>query len=239
MKPSVLLIEDDSALSIELAAYLGSAGFAVRCAATLADARVALADAPELLVVDINLPDGDGLGFAREHNRRDVGVVICTARNERDLRLASLRSNVDAYLVKPVDPEELEATLLSVHRRVSASDTASSSSLWSLPAERPWQLGAVDRLLISPGGVAVLLSANEHTLLKTLCQNRQRFVSREVLIMQIDSVVDARSAHRLESLVSRLRRKIYDKVGIKLPLRSEYGQGYLFSGCIRYEDSKS
>lgn len=239
MKPSVLLIEDDKALCIELSAYLVRVGFTVLCVATLADARVALADFPDLLVVDINLPDGDGLDLCRELSRRDVGVVICTARDERELRIASLRSSVDAYLVKPVDPEELEATLFCVHRRVSASNDAHSPLPWSVPAVQAWQLGPVDRVLISPNGVAVLLSANEYSLLKTLCMNQPHLATHEVLVAQIDVVIDARSARRLEYLVSRLRRKINDKAGIKLPLCSEYGRGYSFSGHMRYGDYES
>ena len=84
----------------------------------------------------------------------------------------------------------------------------------------------------------MLLSANEHALLKTLCMSEQRLATHDVLFAQINDTMDSRSTHRLESLVSRLRRKIYDKVGIKLPLRSEYGRGYSFSGRIRYGDQK-
>lgn len=237
MKPSVLLIEDDQELSVELAAYLDSVGFAVRCAATLAEARAMLGDAPELLVVDINLPDGNGLDLCSELDLRGVGIVMCTARDERELRIASLRTGADAYLVKPVDPEELEATLLCVHRRVCTSDAARIPSLLgAAPAERPWRLDAVDRLLTSPTGVAVLLSLNEHTLLKTLWLSDRRFATRDVLVERIDGVHDAGSAHRLEALVSRLRRKIHDKVGIKLPLRSEYGRGYSFAGHVQWSD---
>ena len=236
MKPSVLLVEDDQELCLELATYLASSGFQVRSAGTLAAACTALAQVPNLIVLDINLPDGSGLELFRQvHPCQRIGIVMCTGRDERELRIACLKEGADAYLVKPVDPEELEATLLSVHRRVSAAAPEQPSSLLTPPAivERPWHLDVVERVLTSPNGVAVLLSASELTLLKTLFDSEQRFAARESLIEQIDGAADAGSAHRLEALISRLRRKVGDKVGLKLPLRSAYGRGYEFSGHVQ------
>ena len=239
MKPSVLLVEDDLELCEELATYLQSSGFCVRSAGTLAAASAALADCPNLIVLDINLPDGSGLELFRQvHPCQRIGIVMCTGRDERELRITCLKGGADAYLVKPVDPEELEATLLSVHRRVSAIAPEYSSSLLNPPTivERPWHLDVVERVLTSPNGVAVLLSASELTVLNALFGSEQRFASRESLIEQVDGTADAGSAHRLEALISRLRRKVGDKVGLKLPLRSAYGRGYEFSGHVQLSE---
>lgn len=236
MKPSVLLVEDDHELCTELATYLTSSGFSVRTAGTLAAASAALAQAPNLLILDINLPDGSGLELFREvHPCQRIGIVMCTGRDERELRIACLKDGADAYLVKPVDPEELEATLLSVHRRVSAIVPDLPSSLLTPPTivERPWHLDCVERILTSPNGVAVLLSVSELTVLNTLFCSVQRFASRDDLIAKIDGSADSGSAHRLEALISRLRRKVGDKVGLKLPLRSAYGRGYEFAGHVQ------
>lgn len=239
MKPSVLLVEDDLELCEELATYLRSSGFGVRSAGTLAAACAALADCPNLIVLDINLPDGSGLDlFGQLPAGQRIGVVMCTGRDERELRITCLKDGADAYLVKPVDPEELEATLLSVHRRVSATvPELPGSLLVPLPiVERPWHLDAVERVLTSPNGVAVLLSASEAAVIKTLFGSERRFASRESLIEQVDGTADAGSAHRLEALISRLRRKVGDKVGLKLPLRSAYGRGYEFSGHVQLSE---
>jgi len=239
MKPSVLLVEDDQELCNELAIYLASSGFSVRGAGTLAAAGAALTQAPDLIVLDINLPDGSGLELFRQVDpRQRIGIVMCTGRDERELRLTCLRDGADAYLVKPVDPEELEATLLSVYRRVSATLPAHSNSLLTPPTivERPWHLDAVERVLTSPNGIAVLLSTSELAVLNTLFCSEHRFASRESLIEQIDGNFDAGSTHRLEALISRLRRKIGDKVGLKLPLRSAYGRGYEFAGHVQWSD---
>ena len=111
---SVLLVEDDRDLCAEISAFLSGAGFSVCVAGTIREADARLARPYDLLVLDINLPDGDGLSFCRQARRYiRSGIVMCTGRGERELRIASLRDGADAYLVKPVDPEELEATLLS------------------------------------------------------------------------------------------------------------------------------
>ena len=83
MKPSVLLVEDDQELCLELATYLASSGFQVRSAGTLDAACTALAQAPNLIVLDINLPDGSGLELFRQvHSCQRIGIVMCTGRDE-------------------------------------------------------------------------------------------------------------------------------------------------------------
>lgn len=231
MSLSVLLVEDDQELCFELAAYLDRAGFCVRSAVTLAAAEAALVEAADLLVLDINLPDGSGLDFCRGlRHDRGMGIVMCTARDERDLRIASLKDGADAYLVKPVDPEELEATLLSVHRRVCGTDTF---SLLKISQPLPWRLDVVRHLLTAPNAVGVLLSASEVLVVQTLFGSDGRFASREELIGRLDGAADPGSAHRLEALISRLRRKVADKAGLKLPLISAYGRGYEFAAHIQ------
>jgi DNA-binding response OmpR family regulator len=74
-------------------------------------------DAADLVVVDAHLPDGDGLAFGRRlRSYLGCGVILCLAEADKALRIACLREGADACLVHPVDPEELEATLISVHR---------------------------------------------------------------------------------------------------------------------------
>lgn len=116
---SVLIVEDDSDLLLELKDYLSAVGYHVTGAGSVAEAEQALASSFDLLVLDINLPDGSGLELCqRMRPYIRSGIVMCTGRSERELRIQSLRDGADAYLVKPVDPQELDAVLGSVHRRV-------------------------------------------------------------------------------------------------------------------------
>jgi DNA-binding response OmpR family regulator len=225
MSISVLLVEDDRDLSLEIATFLEGAGFAVTCAGSIREAEDLLAEPRDLLILDINLPDGDGLSFCREARRYiRSGIVMCTGRGERELRIASLRDGADAYLVKPVDPEELEATLLSVHRRLSFGAVAMPSQL----KPHPWYLNTERRLLAAPNGVNVLLSSPETLLLGTLFARSDRKVRKEELVVLLAADEDGYSSHRLEALVSRLRAKVATRSGLKFPLVSEYGKGYAF-----------
>ncbi|GLT21847.1 hypothetical protein GCM10007933_13010 [Zoogloea oryzae] len=225
MSISVLMVEDDSDLSEEIASFLTSAGFTVSSAATIREAETLLAGSYDLLILDINLPDGDGLAFCREARRYiRAGIVMCTGRGERELRIASLRDGADAYLVKPVDPEELEATLLSVHRRLNSS--VSSMPLQAMP--HPWHLDLERRLLVAPNGISMILNGPESMLLGALFRSADRTARKEDLMALLASEDEGYSLHRLEALVSRLRAKAATRCGLKLPLVSNYGKGYAF-----------
>ena len=225
MSISVLMVEDDLDLSEEIASFLTSAGFTVSSAATIREAETLLAGSYDLLILDINLPDGDGLAFCREARRYiRAGIVMCTGRGERELRIASLRDGADAYLVKPVDPEELEATLLSVHRRLNTNAPAIPRQ--AMP--HPWHLDLERRLLVAPNGVSMILNGPESMLLHALFRSHDRTARKEELLTLLASEDEGYSLHRLEALVSRLRAKTMNRCGLKLPLVSNYGKGYAF-----------
>ena len=225
MSISVLLVEDDRDLIEELAAFLEAAGFEVTAAETIREAEALLAVPRDLLILDINLPDGDGLSFCREARRYiRSGIVMCSGRGECELRIASLRDGADAYLVKPVDPEELEATLLSVHRRLNSA----ASPVPTQARPHPWHLDTERRLLAAPNGVTILLNGPECLLLGALFGWDERKARKEDLVALLAANEAGYSAHRLEALVSRLRAKVLGRCGLKLPLVSDYGKGYAF-----------
>lgn len=226
MNISVLLVEDDQDLREELAIYLGQAGFSVTLAGSIGEAEAALSNQHDLLILDINLPDGDGLAFCRQaHRYVRSGIIMCTGRSERELRIASLREGADAYLVKPVDPEELVATLLSVHRRL----THRPAGLLDTVQPHPWNLDPARRLLVAPNRVGLILNAGEVTLLAALFGSPDQRARKDDLITLLGQSEPDYTAHRLEVLVSRLRSKVQSRCGLKLPIVSEYGRGYTFA----------
>ena len=226
MNLSVLLVEDDLDLQLEIASYLKSTGFSVRCAGSIEEAEKTFNAPADLYIIDINLPDGDGLELCRylRYTQR-VGIIICTARSERDLRIFSLKDGADAYLVKPIDPEELEATLISVYRRLHEP----RSGFFFTSKTPPWRLDISQSILIAPNAVGVLLLSSERKILNLLFQRKSRTATREELIELFNDVPDKASSQRLEAIISRLRRKINDKTGLKFPISPIYGQGYEFS----------
>ncbi len=224
---SVLIVEDDQDLSDELADFLGGIGYSVTCCGSVSQAMAALVKPFDLLVLDINLPDGSGLELSRRLRPYiRSGIVMYTGRSEHDLRISSLKDGADAYLVKPVDPLELEATLVSVLRRLNLSH-GSLLKQATLPVQ--WRLDVTRQTLTSPNAVELKLSAAECMALESILSAPQQATPRATLLRVLDIELSSTSAHRLEALVSRLRKKVLEKTGLQLPIQSMYGKGYTFS----------
>ena len=225
--PSVLLVEDDSVLSLELAEFLRGDGFAVHCVAGVIEAEQALERHFDLMVLDLNLPDASGVDLCRRvRPYLRSGIVICSGRSERDLRLSMLRIGVDAFLVKPVDPEELSATLSSVLRRVTLDRP---SPLRDSTVPSMWRLDTAQLSLRVPTGKQIALTEAESLLLGTLLSQPARAADRQHLLEVFLKASMPMSGPRLETLVSRLRSKVYGQAGHQLPLRASYGRGYVFA----------
>lgn len=107
--PTILVVEDDEMVQAFLDCHLENEGYKVQAAANGAEMFLALANGrPDLILLDINLPDGDGLGFIRQiRDQSHVPIIIATARKGREDRLEALRLGADDYLTKPFDPREL------------------------------------------------------------------------------------------------------------------------------------
>lgn len=233
--PSLLVVEDDPALGLELSAFLRSEGFDVVLAAGVQQAEQALQRPFDLLVLDLNLPDGSGVELCmrlRPYVRS--GIVVCTGRSERELRHALLRGGADAFLVKPVDPDELSAVLASVLRRVTP---AQASPMRASVLPQSWRLDRIRQCLLDPSGRAVGLSHAEVLLLASLFDQPGALVERPFLfdLLAVDGL--PMTAARLEALVSRLRAKVVAEGGHRLPLATSYGRGYRFTAHAQVLES--
>jgi DNA-binding response OmpR family regulator len=228
LSASVLLIEDDPTLARELQDYLGSEGFQVRWVSGVQAAEEALQANFDLLVIDLKLPDGNGADLlTRLRPYLRSGIVICSGSSDRSLRLNMLRAGADAYLLKPVDPEELAATLGSLLRRIGP---ARPSPLQPGAMPSMWRLDRVQQLLFAPsGGRRVGLSQAECLLLALLFSQADRFIARQDLLAAFASKAIDMNGPRLETLVSRLRNKVHSDSGARLPIRAWYGRGYTFT----------
>lgn len=223
---TVLIVEDDEGLRLELSDYLTSVGYRVHGVGTLAAADQVLHQGFDLLLLDINLPDGSGMEFClRVRPYVRAGIVMLTGRSERELRIQGLKSGADAYLVKPVDPEELDATLQSVLRRV---DAHRFSIVGAAPMPVQWRVDRVRLTLSGPNGRACKLSKGEALLLVTLVRAEGQHMSRSDLLASFDAQGVASSGHRVEALISRLRSKVQQDIELELPVQSIYGKGYAF-----------
>jgi DNA-binding response OmpR family regulator len=219
----VLLLEDDELLRDHvLAPQLQRFGFEIAAVGTAAEldpyTQVAW---PDILILDVGLPDADGFELARKLRAQmgDVGIVMLTGRNTTADRVRGLSEGADAYLSKPVDTDLLAATLYSLARRLHAS---------LAQTQRHWRLDADDWCLLSPSGGVVALTKTEGRLLSKLLEKHNQAVSREELIEALTSNVYDFDPHRLDSLIHRLRKKVQRVLGVSLPLNAVHGEGYVF-----------
>jgi DNA-binding response OmpR family regulator len=199
----VLLVEDDRRVAAALETALRRRGYEVDRAATAAEA---LAAAPvDLVLLDLALPDGDGIDVCRELRRRgDVAIIAVTARGEERDRVAGLRSGADDYVVKPFGMAELEARIDAVMRRAARF------------AERPAQLRA-GRLTVDPDarrteldGREISLTRKEFELLAALARRPGATVTRDRLFAEVWHTTWRGSPHTVEVHIASLRAKLGD-----------------------------
>ncbi|KRF02352.1 PhoP family transcriptional regulator [Frateuria sp. Soil773] len=224
----IAVLEDDAELrEAILLPGLRDFGFAATGAGTAAELyRLMLRQRFAMVVLDIGLPDEDGLTVAR-HLRElsgELGIVMLTGNRGRQDHLRALTAGADAYLSKPVDVEVLAATLHNLARRLSAPDAAPPQEAGA----GQWHLGTDGWCLVAPNGTILALTAPERRLLHTLAAAAGQPVSRETLIAALCKDVYDFDPHRLEMLVHRLRRKAVDAEAGPLPLLTSRGNGYLF-----------
>ncbi len=229
--PQLLLIDDDSRLTDMVGPYLRAQGFAVQIAANLQAARQALADGPppDALVLDLMLPDGDGLDFTRElraaGRTRRLPLLMLTARGEPMDRVIGLELGADDYLAKPFEARELLARVRALLRRAAPSADA--------PAEEVLRFGRLDidlgARVARLDGQPCELTAHQFDLLVVLAQANGRVLSR-------DQIMDAMKGHPLEAFdrsidvhISRIRSAIEDDPKQPRRVLTVRGSGYVFA----------
>jgi two-component system alkaline phosphatase synthesis response regulator PhoP len=203
MAGSVLLVEDEESLASLVAAYLEREGFAVVGAVSGAEALETLeSQRIRLVVLDLNLPDMDGLEVCKRIRLRwSVPIVMLTARDDETDRLAGLGAGADDYLGKPFSPKELVARMKAVLRRSEQHWEDHVLMLGDVVLER-------DAHEVSVGGSRVTLRPKEFDLLAFLLQNRGVVVSRELLLERVWGFDYAGGTRTVDVHVAQLRRKL-------------------------------
>lgn len=241
---TIALVEDESVLRQELAFQLSQLGFAVESfESAVGFYRFLAVNENVIAVLDIGLDGEDGLSicrYLREHNQQ-IGIVLITARGLRHDRLSGLAAGADAYLVKPVDIDELVLILRRLEQRASmggagadaragavVAGVAAGRVMPAMPAAREagWQLSSAGTTLLAPNGGHVMLAANESQLLRRLVRRAGEVCSHVELGAALGILPDELDKHRLEVIISRLRAKTLRQTGLRLPLQSSRGAGY-------------
>ena len=214
----IMLVEDDRPLADALTTLLVAAGYAVDTVHDGASAEaLASVERFDLVILDLNLPEMDGLSVLRTLRARSdtAAVMILTARGAPEDRVRGLNLGADDYLTKPFDVPEFEARVRSLLRR-QAGLRASSLTLGDVTFD------LISRRFFTPDG-AIDLPARELALLELLFTRAGKVVSKETIVQSLTSLDDSLSDNAIEQYVSRLRRRI---APYGVTLRTARGIGY-------------
>ena len=219
-----LLLEDDAALGSGIQLALQSQTMQITLCTTLKQARRALSLSPfDLLILDVNLPDGSGLELLRQLRKsRDVPVILLTANDmEMDI-VTGLESDADDYITKPFSLAVLRARVNAQLRR-GAHPQASCVEIDAFRFD-------FDRMDFRKAGQPVELSKAEQKLLRLLVENRGRTLSRAMLVDRIwtDGAAFVEE-NALSVTVKRLRGKLEDNPSAPKYLKTVYGIGYTWA----------
>ncbi len=229
----IYVLDDDVDICRLVCVTLREFGFeASECHTAAALQRLLLVRVPDLCIVDLGLPDADGMDVVRDLQARFVcGVIVLTGRGYLSDRVMGLELGADDYVVKPFEPRELVARARSVLRRQDKS-RSSQMQVRSQHAEfGGWRFRVDSNLLVSPSGQEWTLSAGEARMLLLFLQRPNRILAREQLcgdrdLSALDRGVDVR--------VSRLRRKLESDPKSPKTIRTVYGAGYLLATEVRW-----
>ena len=199
----ILLVEDDVSLAVGLCAALSGEGFVVDHVGTGAYALAAIrAEVPDIVVLDLGLPDMDGLDVLADIRQRldHLPVMVLTARDALNDKIVGLDRGADDYLAKPFDMKELAARLRVFERRLS---TAATSIIAIAGVELDTAAHSVH-----VQGEALTLPRREYMLLKSLMESAGKVLTRESLETRLYSWGEEVSSNALEVHIHHLRKKL-------------------------------
>ena len=217
---SVLVIEDETSIASFIAAYLRNAGYVVTTAASAQAALVHLAgEMPALVILDLNLPDGDGVELCRRIRKTsDVPILMLTARDEDIDKIIGLEVGADDYMTKPFNPRELVARVKSILRRAAPERRRTESE--------ELQHGDLNinsgKREVHVGDEEIRLAPKEFDLLWELLDHRGIVLTRDQLLERVWGYTFAGDTRTVDVHVRQIRRKLGDAS----PIVTVWGVGY-------------
>jgi two-component system alkaline phosphatase synthesis response regulator PhoP len=220
---TVLVVEDESSIASFVALYLKNAGYAVRTAANGSEALAhAAASQPALIVLDLMLPDIDGIEVCRRIRKTsDVPILMLTARDEDVDKIIGLEVGADDYLTKPFNPRELVARVKSILRRA----TPERRQIESKQLSHGDLLIDAGRREVRVGEEEIQLAPKEFDLLWELLDHRGLVLTRDQLLERVWGYTFAGDTRTVDVHVRQLRRKLGDAS----PIVTVWGVGYKVS----------
>jgi two-component system OmpR family response regulator len=230
----ILVADDDADIRELIIAQLEREPYLVGAAGSVAEIRASLAAQPvDVVVLDLNLPDGDGLTLCKELRAEGFAnaIIMVTARDSAIDRVLGLELGADDYLTKPFEPRELLARVRNLLRRS-----------WAGGAERPagsriahfgpWRLDLMHRRLIASDGRLVMVSSAEYRLLVRFIEAPNRTLTREELLPERKATIAFDRSIDLQ--ISRLRQKLATETDGDQLILTVRNEGYVLAGVVTY-----
>jgi len=218
----ILLIEDNTKLAQTIQASFEQQGYCVDVVGTVqAGDEAAVIERHDAIVIDVMLPDGDGVQLCRQLRQQRVAtpILMLSALGSTQQKIAGLDAGADDYLSKPFQSDELLARVRSLLRRAQPTEGAvlrSGDLVMELREHR-----------VSHGGVEVKLSAKEFALLEYMMRNQGRLLTRTMISESVWDMNYESSSNVIDVYVSSLRRKI-DRDPVRRRIETVVGSGYRF-----------
>ncbi len=234
-QPHVLVVDDHADIREPLEAYLARSGLAVSTAASAREMRARVAARSfDLIVLDIMLPDEDGLSLCRYvTSTMNTPVIFLTAKSATPDRVAGLETGADDYMIKPFEPSELVARIRTVLRRRARDQGAGPQPAAIRFGFDGWVFDATRRELFAPTGEQLPISEAEFQMLSVLVSHPNLVLSRERLLdltQRNESQVFDRS---VDTQISRLRRKMEPDPRRPAMIKTAWGNGYIFVANVQ------
>ena len=227
-KRTILLVEDEESITTPLAEALEREGFRAEVAHTAADSlELAGRVSPDLVLLDLMLPDGSGLDVCRQlRSTSRVPIIMLTARGDEADRIVGLELGADDYVVKPFSAREVVARIRAVLRRATSEPAATADGVLEVGDVRL----DPSRRAVTRSGESLELSRKEFELLHLLMREAGSVVTRERLIDEVWDVNWFGSTKTLDVHVSALRRKLGEDPNEPRYVHTVRGVGFRFAG---------
>lgn len=223
MTPTILIIDDDSRLNALLKDFLKDFGYAVITATHPSRGLKKLKQAaPDLVILDIMLPEMDGFEVCRKIRQiSNIPIIMLTARGELTDKVVGLELGADDYLPKPFEPRELVARIQSVLRRSRQPDDNRILTFERLTIDLDKRIALLD-------GNPVDLTTNEFAALALLARNAGKVLNRDQILQELRGIDCDAFNRSVDIAVSRLRQKLNDNPKSPEFIKTVWGSGYVF-----------
>jgi two-component system OmpR family response regulator len=233
-KDRILIVDDDPEIRQLLADYLARNGFEALPARSGREMWQTLErHAIDLVVLDLMLPDTDGLVLCRDlRAKSNLPVLMLTARGEETDRILGIEMGADDYLVKPFSPRELLARIKGILRRTRSLPPNLKPDTQRCLAFAGWKLDTATRALTGPDGVVTPLSGAEYRLLRILLDHPNRVLNRDQLVELIHGREAEPYDRAIDVQISRLRQRLQDDGRESRLIKTVRGEGYVLAAAV-------